>query len=261
MAKNFYEILNVEIEATPDEIKKSYRYLASKYHPDKIKDESQKEKANKVFLKINEAYKVLSNENSRKEYDKKIKPANSSNGFFDIFSKRKKEEIKKTIEVSLEEIHKGEYKKIGEHKFKLKPGQHEDGTVLILTNKHGEKAEITLKIKKHPIFKIEGSNLIQKFPVSLKTAVLGGVVEIYTLDGSKKIKMKPGVSQGEKFKLENNGWYYKNGKRGNLVVEIELEMPKKLRANQLELFEKFCESLEEEEGKLEKKYKEKWRSL
>ena len=103
--------------------------------------------------------------------------------------------------------------------------------------------------------------MIQKFPVSLKTAVLGGVVEIYTLDGSKKIKMKPGVSQGEKFKLENQGWYYKNGKRGNLVIEIELEMPKKLRANQLELFEKFCESLEEEEGKLEKKYKEKWRNI
>ena len=117
MAKNFYEILNVEIGATPDEIKKNYRHLASKYHPDKIKDETQKEKANKVFLKINEAYKVLSNENSRKEYDKKIKPSNSSNGFFDIFNKIKKEEIKKTIEVSLEEIHKGEYKKIGEHKF------------------------------------------------------------------------------------------------------------------------------------------------
>ena len=44
-----------------------------------------------------------------------------------------------------------------------------------------------------------------------------------------------------------------------MLVDIEIEMPKRLKANQLELFEKFCESLGNEEGTLEKKYKEKWR--
>ena len=44
MSKNFYEILNIEIGASPDEIKKAYRNMANKFHPDKIKNEEQKEK-------------------------------------------------------------------------------------------------------------------------------------------------------------------------------------------------------------------------
>ena len=50
MSKNFYEILNIEIGASPDEIKKAYRNMANKFHPDKIKNEEQKEKANKIFV-------------------------------------------------------------------------------------------------------------------------------------------------------------------------------------------------------------------
>lgn len=261
MSKNFYEILNIEIGASPDEIKKAYRNMANKFHPDKIKNEEQKEKANKIFLKINEAYKILSDEKARKEYDKKLKQEkpNDENGFFNVFSRKKKEHLKATLEVVLEELHKGEHKIIGEHKFKLKAGQHEDGNILILTNKKGEKLEVLLRIKKHPIFKIAGNDLIQKVPVSLKTAVLGGPVEVYTLDGPKKVKIGAGASHGERYKLDNQGWYSQKGKRGNMLVDIEIEMPKRLKANQLELFEKFCESLGNEEGTLEKKYKEKWR--
>ena len=87
MSKNFYEILNIEIGASPDEIKKAYRNMANKFHPDKIKNEEQKEKANKIFVKINEAYKILSDEKARKEYDKKLKPekSNDENGFFNVF--------------------------------------------------------------------------------------------------------------------------------------------------------------------------------
>ncbi|WP_027624805.1 J domain-containing protein [Clostridium lundense] len=67
--KNFYEILEVSRDATKDEIKKSFRNLAKKYHPDtNVNDKSLNEK----FQEINEAYSVLSDEKSRKEYDKKI---------------------------------------------------------------------------------------------------------------------------------------------------------------------------------------------
>ena len=67
--KNFYEILEVSKEATKDEIKKSFRKLAKKYHPDtNVNDKTLSEK----FQLINEAYTVLSDDNSRKEYDEKI---------------------------------------------------------------------------------------------------------------------------------------------------------------------------------------------
>ncbi|CAK8722131.1 MAG: curved DNA-binding protein [Candidatus Electronema aureum] len=62
----YYKILGVEKSATADEIKKSYRKLALKYHPDK--NPGNKE-AEAQFKEINEAYAVLSDEKKRKEYD------------------------------------------------------------------------------------------------------------------------------------------------------------------------------------------------
>lgn len=62
MAKNYYETLGVEKKATQDDIKKAFRKLAQKYHPDKGGDEAK-------FKEITEAYSVLSDERRRREYD------------------------------------------------------------------------------------------------------------------------------------------------------------------------------------------------
>jgi molecular chaperone DnaJ len=62
MAKNYYDILGVEKKATTDDIKKAFRKLAQKHHPDKGGDES-------VFKEITEAYSVLGDEKKRREYD------------------------------------------------------------------------------------------------------------------------------------------------------------------------------------------------
>jgi curved DNA-binding protein len=64
--KDYYSILGVSKEATPDEIRKSYRKLALRYHPDKTKGDKA---ANEKFMEINEANQVLSDPEKRKKYD------------------------------------------------------------------------------------------------------------------------------------------------------------------------------------------------
>jgi len=63
---NYYEILGVTEEASPDDIKKSFRNLALKYHPDK---NGNSEESRQKFMRIVEAYEVLSEAHSRKSYD------------------------------------------------------------------------------------------------------------------------------------------------------------------------------------------------
>ena len=63
---DYYKILNISRDADKDEIKKAYRKLALKYHPDKNKDPNAKEK----FQQISEAYQTLSDIDNRKNYDR-----------------------------------------------------------------------------------------------------------------------------------------------------------------------------------------------
>ena len=65
---NYYEILGVEMDASPEEIKKNFRELAKKTHPDKTKEDSEEE-----MMKINKAYEVLSDKTSKEKYDKYFK--------------------------------------------------------------------------------------------------------------------------------------------------------------------------------------------
>jgi DnaJ-class molecular chaperone len=64
--RNYYEVLKVSQNATPSEIKRSFRNLALKYHPDKNKNS---EESKQIFMQLVEAYEVLSDKQSRKHYD------------------------------------------------------------------------------------------------------------------------------------------------------------------------------------------------
>src|SRR6187551_458083 len=63
--RDYYEILEIQKNASKDEIKNTYRKLALKYHPDRNKDKGAEEK----FKEISEAYAVLSDDQKRRQYD------------------------------------------------------------------------------------------------------------------------------------------------------------------------------------------------
>jgi len=69
-SKDLYKVLGLEKDATEDQIKKAYRKLALKWHPDKFQgNEKEKEEANNKFKEISEAYSILSNKDKRQKYD------------------------------------------------------------------------------------------------------------------------------------------------------------------------------------------------
>jgi curved DNA-binding protein len=84
--KDYYSILGVTKQATVDEIRKAYRRLALRYHPDKTKGDKT---ANEKFVEINEAHQVLSDPEKRKKYDqfgadwKRYEESGSQQGGFD----------------------------------------------------------------------------------------------------------------------------------------------------------------------------------
>lgn len=85
MTKNYYDVLGVDKNATQSDIKKAFRKLSLKYHPDRQQGKSDKEKkeAEEKFKEIGEAYETLSDENKRKAYDN---PGFGHGGFDDFFS-------------------------------------------------------------------------------------------------------------------------------------------------------------------------------
>jgi molecular chaperone DnaJ len=117
MAKNYYEILGVDENATADEIKKSYRKLSIKYHPDRNPDDKE---AEEKFKEIAEAYETLSDENKRKQYDIERKGGGfnpfggfGSHDFSDFFSGfgrrqqvEKGEDVYVNVNITLQDIYK-----------------------------------------------------------------------------------------------------------------------------------------------------------
>lgn len=67
--QDHYKVLGVEKTATLKQIKKAYKQLALKYHPDKVRDKSKKKSSEEKFFKINQAYETLSDPDKRKLYD------------------------------------------------------------------------------------------------------------------------------------------------------------------------------------------------
>ena len=67
--RDYYEVLGISREASQGDIKKAYRKLALKHHPDKQSTEEGRRQASEIFAKISNAYEILSDPQQRREYD------------------------------------------------------------------------------------------------------------------------------------------------------------------------------------------------
>jgi len=81
---DYYNILNINKDASENDIKDAYKKLARKWHPDK--NINNKEEAEKTFKKISEAYQVLSDKNKKYQYDNNGLNNNFNTNFVDPFS-------------------------------------------------------------------------------------------------------------------------------------------------------------------------------
>ena len=286
--KDYYKILGLENnKVNASEIKSAYREQAKKYHPDINSESSFSEER---FKDINEAYKVLSDANARRKYDrmwnsrigykKKNEESKREEGslfsnFFNMFfgslsnendekteNKRKSkipkkgENIETEVEVSIEEAFYGADKKIS---LRTLNGKMKTFTVKIPVGiRNGEKIRllgqgkkgenggsngdlfIKVKIKDDKKFALRGVELYTDLLLSPWEAALGTKANIQTIDDTVSLYVPQGIQSGEKVRIPGKGYIDGKGGRGDLVAEVKVMVPKNLKAEEKELFQKLA---------------------
>ena len=282
--KDYYRILEFKSNRVDvEQIKSSYRELAKKYHPDLNVGNPQAEER---FKDINEAYRVLTDGNSRKKYDRmwnsyigknlKYKEPETTEErgettFFSILfgeSKEKKEKPKRKqaskgdnieteINVTLEEAFNGSEKKValravdGEMRtFKIKvPAGIRNGEKvrLIGQGKEGKNGGkngdlfIKINIENSKTLKLQGCDIITTLELAPWEAALGTKANVTGIDGISTIHIPAGTQTGEKITLKQKGYKDGKGSRGDLIIIVQIMVPKKLTDKEKDLFRKLRE--------------------
>src|SRR5438105_12679097 len=93
-----------------------------------------------------------------------------------------------------------------------------------------------VRLARHPDFTLEGSDLIHEVKVEPWRAVLGSELVVPTLEGNVRLKIPPGTQGGQRFRLRERGLPGVSGKRGDLYVVVQINMPKKLTEREREIW-------------------------
>jgi len=102
---------------------------------------------------------------------------------------------------------------------------------------------VDIEVKKHPLFQREGQDLMYRLPITFAQAALGAEIQIPTLKGQETLKVKPGTQPGEVNRLRGFGMPDPRGgnsKTGDLLVEIQVEVPRRLSPEQEDLLRKLA---------------------
>jgi curved DNA-binding protein len=278
MAKDYYTVLGVEQSSGADTIKKAYRKLAVKYHPDKNPGDRAAEER---FKEITEAYAVLSDPEKRRQYDQF-----GEAGFHQRFSQ---EDIFRNVDLNdifrefgfggddlfgqlfggrgggRARAQRGQDLLLrltipfrqailgGERQFDLSRHGHVEpikvrippgvasGQKLRVAGKGtpapagGAPGDLLLEIEvsNDPIFSREGDDLSVTVEVPFTGACLGTSVEVPTLDGHKRVKVRAGTQNGSRIRLKGYGVPARRGGGvGDLYAVITVKIPDVLTAEQ-----------------------------
>ena len=273
---DYYSTLGLQRGASDEEIKKAYRKLAMKHHPDRGGDEKQ-------FKEIAAAYEVLSNPEKKKIVDLGGDPnaqpgmgGFQHNGPFefhfgtgdlnDIFQgfgfggfaqrpRQRNRNVSVNVEISLEEVLNGKEFNAeinipgGKSKtvnIKIPPGV-EHGKQIAYRGMGDDSISglpagdliVGVYVRDHPSFIRHGANLVCEKIVSVWDAMLGTEILVDSLGGRQfTVNVPPGIQPGTMLSCKKEGLPILNTPlRGDLLIRIKVEIPKQLNDSQKQLIE------------------------
>jgi curved DNA-binding protein len=294
--KDYYAILGVERGASADDIKKAYRKLARKYHPDVSKEKNAEER----FKEVAEAYETLKDAEKRAAYDRlgSFPPGQDfrpppdwqqdfSGGQFsfddldlaDLFAGLRGgfrraggraemampgEDFEVNVRITLEQSHHGttldlalqipEYDAQGrlrrvQRNFKARiPKGATEGQRLRLPGKGGKGVNggrdgdlyLNIALEPHRLYRVSGHDLYLDVPLAPWEAVLGATVEIPTLGGPVRLKIKPGTHAGQQLRLAQRGLPKPRDGAGDLYAIIQIAVPTVVHERERALYEQLA---------------------
>ncbi|NMB56538.1 DnaJ domain-containing protein [Candidatus Beckwithbacteria bacterium] len=281
--RDYYEILGISKSATTDEIKKAYRKLAMKYHPDVNKDDND---AAAKFKEVSEAYQVLSDAKKKQQYDQFGHAAfegasgfggfqggqsyrsgpftytysSSNSGFnfddfgdpFDLFEQFfgggfggfRSRPQKPRYSIRIEFM---EAIRGVEKKIVHQGKEHSIKVPAGVDN--GTRIrfndfDITIDVRPHDQFKRENYDLFIDHQIPFTLAALGGETAVPTIDGDLTIKIRQGTQPNTMVRLREKGVPYLRSKgRGDQYIRLVIEVPKSLTREQKRLLQQLDETL------------------
>lgn len=214
MSKSLYDTLEISENASNEEIKKAYRKLARKYHPDINKDPGAEEK----FKEVNAAYEVLSDENKKAQYDRFGDSMFGGQNFHD-FSRSQ------GSNVNLDDLLSSLF---GQGGFGTGNGSrfHFGGF-------GGSNAGFDFNDFNAPNLDIEDS-----IQIPFESAALGGSYHYNGRNGGFNIKIPVGIKNGETIRLKGKGNSH-NGRSGDLLLKVQIAPSQEYERNGDDLSKSF----------------------
>ncbi len=139
---------------------------------------------------------------------------------------------------------------------KIPPGIHEGQAVRIQGEGEPPPAEVSpsgegvrgslhvvVRVKEHEFFHRDGDNLVLELPIGFSQATLGAEVEVPSLDGKADLRIPKGTQHGAIFRISGKGLpNLRSGRKGDLIVGVKIEIPRKLSSKQEKLLREFAET-------------------
>ena len=279
--RNYYAILGVSKDATSEEIKKSFRKLARQFHPDVNPGDTTAEEKfkniNEAYDILSDETKRAdydlqrfgkskrrpgrvqeriprngnrSNTSYRQDSDfwqfRDFNPGNTKRAKV-VNPSRSARDVEAKLNIPLEKAYRG-----GRERIRLEDGRSLEvdmppgminGQKIRLKGQGLEGGDLYLKITitPHPFFELRGTDIACQIPVTPSEAILGGSVEVPTIDGLVKMTVPKGVRAGQRLRLANKGYPDGSGNRGDQLVEIQIAMPPDPSPEELTLYEQIRE--------------------